>query len=293
MTDVTVVREIAPSARVAPTAKIGPFCVVGPDVTIGPRTVLTRRVSVTSYTAIGSDNVFENGCVLGSTPQDLKYGGSPTVLIIGHRNWFGRSVTAHVGTELGGYITYIGNDCVFHDGCHIAHDCYVYDRVQLGRGVMLAGHVRIDTGAVMGDSSGVHHFATIGKWSRVGPRTPVRRDVPPYTNYYSVNCGWTPPAVMGMHDAGIAAGTAGVDEQRELRYALGELFEDEAALQTKIEQLVNMGVEGEVADLCEFCQQSLQGIFGRHRELYRGQTPPEAEPLARHELVLRIGRGSS
>lgn len=87
---------------------------------------------------------------------------------------------------------------------------------------------------------------------------------------------WSPPAVRGVHEAGLAAAGLTAEEDRELRNALQDLFEDEAALQTKIEQLMNLGVEGEVAALCEFCLRSLRGLYGRFREVYRGKTPPEA-----------------
>ncbi len=290
MTDVTVVREIDPAARVSPEARIGPYCVIGPNVTIGPGTVLLRRVSVTGRTTIGSENFFEEGCVLGARPQDLKYEGSTTLLHIGHRNRFARAVTAHIGTEPGGFLTRIGDANVILDGTHIAHDCYLDNDVHLGRNVLLAGHIRIHDGAVIEDHAGLHHFVTVGTHARVGPRTPVRRDVPPYTNFFSEDDRSAPPAVSGIHEAGIAAANLAPDEEKELRRALQELFDDEAALQTKIEQLVNMGVEGEVAELCQFIQRSLQGIYGRHRELYRGKAPPEAEAYLPPELKAAVRR---
>ncbi|MFA6132692.1 MAG: acyl-ACP--UDP-N-acetylglucosamine O-acyltransferase [Phycisphaerae bacterium] len=276
MKDLTVIREIDASARVAAEATVGPFCVIGPGVTIGPHTVLTRRVSVSGRTIIGSANIIEEGCVLGSSPQDLKYAGSSTMLIIGHRNRFGPRVTAHIGTEAGGGLTRIGNDNLLLDGCHIAHDCFVDDHTVLGREVLLAGHVLVQSGAVVSDLAGAHHFTTIGRYARVGPRTPVRRDVPPFTNFCGEDHEKLPPAVRGVHENGMRAAKLSPGEEAELRKALRELFEDETALQTKIEQLVNMGVEGEAAALCEFCQHSLQGVYGRYRELLRGQMPPEA-----------------
>ena len=285
-----VIREIHPSARIAPDARIGPYCVIGPDVTIGPGSVLVRRVSVAGHTTIGSGNRFEEGCVLGAVPQDLKYKGEPTLLIVGHRNRFHQRVTAHIGTELGGYLTRIGDDNVFCDGCHIAHDCYVDDRTRLGCNVSLAGHIRVQTGAVIGDLAGVHHFTTIGRYARVGPQTPVRRDVPPYTDFYTEDHDRYAPAVRGLHEAGIRAARLDAEEEKELRRALSELFDDEEALQTKIEQLVNLGVEGEVAALCEFCQQSLQGLYGRHREIYRGKAPPEADRFLPPEFRAKIRR---
>lgn len=284
-----VMREIDPAARVAHDAKIGPYCTVGPNVTIGPGTVLERRVSVTGDVTIGSGNYFAEGCVLGCKPQDLKYRGGATLLMIGHRNHFGQDVTAHLGTEEGGWLTRIGDENILMAGCHIAHDCYVDDRTTLGRKVFLAGHIRVENGAVIEDMVGVVHFATVGRYARVCARTPVRRDVPPYTKFLGENHGASAPKVCGMHEAGIAAANISVGEQHELRWALQELFADESALQTKIEQLVNMGVEGEAAALCSFCQRSLQGIYGRHRELYRGISPPEAETYLPPQWLRRIG----
>ncbi len=279
MTDLRVLREIADSARVSPEAQIGLFCSVGPQTSIGPGTVLGRRVVVTDHTTIGSDNIIEEGCVLGAKPQDLKYRGSRTQLIIGDRNRFGRNVTAHIGTELGGGFTRIGSDVLLQEGSHVAHDCYVDDRAVLGPKVLLAGHVLVQTGAVIEELAGAHHFTTIGRFARVGKRTPVRRDVPPYTNFYSEDSDGAPPSVRGIHEQGIVLAGLKPLEQRELRRALTELFEDEAALATKIEQLVNLGVEGEVAALCGFCQRSLQGVYGRYREFFRNESPPEALEL--------------
>jgi len=289
MTIVTVTREIAPAARVSPEAQIGPFCVVGPDVTIGPGTVLLRRTCVVGHTAIGSNNVIGEGCVLGSTPQDLKYKGHQTFLLIGHRNRFGRAVTANIGTESGGFVTRIGDGNTFADRAHIAHDCYVDNDTRIGQSVLLAGHIRVHDGAVIEDMVGVQHFVTIGRHARVGSGTPARRDVPPFTSFYSENYDWSgPPAVRGVHEEGIAAANLDADEEKELRRALHELFDDETALQTKIEQLVNMGVEGEVAELCHFVQCSLQGVFGRHRELNRGKVPSEAETYLPPELKVVV-----
>jgi acyl-[acyl carrier protein]--UDP-N-acetylglucosamine O-acyltransferase len=146
----------------------------------------------------------------------------------------------------------------------------------------------VHSGAVIDDMAGIHHFVTIGRYARIGTRTPVRRDVPPFTNFFTEDYGWTPPSVRGIHEAGIKALGLGKDEEAELRRALNELFADEAALQTKIEQLENLGVEGEAAALCEFCQQSLQGKFGRIRESYRGQLPPEASDFIPAEMLAEI-----
>lgn len=291
MDDLQVIRDIAPTARVAPDARIGPFCVVGPDVTIGPGTTLVRRVTVIGRTSIGANNLVDERSVLGAAPQDLKYRGGRTLLIIGHRNRFGQGVTAHVGTEAGGFLTRIGNDNILDDNSHVAHDCYVDNSTRIGGNVHLAGHVRIHDGAVIQDMCGIHHFVTIGPHARVRTGTPVRRDVPPFADFASRDYDWScPPAVTGPHEAGVRAAALPPDEENELRHALQELFEDEAVLQTKIEQLVNIGVEGPAADLCRFCQESLRGPYGRRREMFRGQAPPEAKIHLPADIRPMIGR---
>ena len=292
MAEVRVVNEIDPSAQVAPDAVIGRHCVIGPNVMIGPGTALGDNVTVVGNTAIGSGNFIGEGSVLGATPQDLKYAGGDTLLIIGHRNRLGRRVTAHIGTEVGGYLTRIGDDNIFADDCHIAHDCYVDDRTTFGVNALLAGHIRVESGAVIGADSGVHHFVTIGRHACVGTHTPVKRDVPPYT-LFAVHPDKQVPSVQGIHAAGLAAANLSEEEQADLRRALAELFEDETALQTKIEQLVNLGVEGEVERLCEFCQHSLQGTFGRCREKFRAQLPPEAEQFLTPEQLAEARRALS
>ncbi len=292
MSEVEVVSEISPTARLAPDVKVGQYCSIGPQVVIGPRTVLGRRVCITGRTVIGADNVIEDGCVLGDLPQDLKYAGGATLLIVGDRNKLCRRVTAHPGTEMGGFLTRIGNDNVLDDCCHVAHDCYVDDRTYLGRSVMLAGHVRVNCGAMVEELSGAHHFTTIGEYACVKHGTPVRRDVPPFTVYGKRDSGKGAPAVTGINKKGISAAKMGRGEKRELRRALHELFDDEAALETKIEQLVSLGVEGRAAELCKFIQRSLQGVYGRSRERFRGQAPPEAAQYLPPEYHKLIGRRS-
>ncbi len=277
MSELTVMREVDSSAKISSDAYIGPFCVVGPDVSIGAGTRLQRRVIVSGWTTIGSDNIFSEGCVIGETPQDLKYTSEPSLLVIGDRNRFDRGVTAHIGTGGGGGLTRIGDDNVLSAGSHVAHDCFVDNGVYMGVSVLLAGHVRIEAGAVIEDFAGAHHFTTIGRYARVRLRTAVRRDVPPYTDFYSDNTDWKPPSIRGIHDAGVRSAHLDAQEELDLRQAMEELFADESSLQTKIEHLVNLGVEGDVAGLCEFCQLSLSGIYGRRRETLRGKCPPEAQ----------------
>jgi len=290
MPELAVIRDVAPEASIAADVTIGPYCVIGPGVSIGPGTRLRRRVTVTGQTTIGAENTFDDGCVIGCAPQDLKYRGGPTQLAIGNRNRFDKLVTAHIGTEEGGGLTRIGSDCVLMHGAHVAHDCFVDDEVHLGRHVQLAGHIRVERGAVIEAFAGVHHFSTIGRHARVRARTPVRRDVPPYTDFYSTNPDIQPASVHGIHRKGLWAARLAPLEEWELHRTLLELFADEWALQTRIEHLVNIGVEGEALKVCRFCQRSLSGPFGRYREALRGQPPPEVKAYYASSHTDNIGR---
>ncbi len=276
--ELTVISEIADEAKIAPDVRIGPCCVIGPDVTIESGTVLGCRVTVAGRTTIGGDNVIQDGCVLGVVPQDLKYHGKPTYLLIGDRNHFGPNVTAHVGTEVGGSLTRIGSDNVLEAGAHVAHDCYIDDRTYIGPAVLLAGHIRVETGAVIEEMVGVHHFTTIGRFSRVGPRTPVTRDVPPFTFFTSTGYYTSPPAVRGLHEQGLQDAGLSQSEADAVREAFKYLFEDKQGRIVKVRRMLTQADLVEpVRVLCESCLQSITERSGRYRERYRGKTPPEAQ----------------
>ncbi len=286
--ELTVLREIADGAQVDPTARIGEFCTIGPHVTIGPRTVLARRVAITGRTTLGADNVIHDGTVLGESPQDLKFYGRDTYLMIGDRNVLGPNVTAHVGTEMGGYLTRIGDDNLIDGSVHIAHDCYVDDGTRLEAGVLLAGHVRVETGATIKEITGAHHFTTIGQYSRVGARTPVRRDVPPFTYFSSRGYYTIPPTVLGVNEEGLdRAGLCEADKD-ELRRRIGHLFGEEDALRIKLGRIAVETSCQAVRYLCEFCRRSLDGAFGRCREAHRGRIPPEASQYLPADVLARI-----
>ncbi len=289
--DLTVLREIAETAHVHPDARVGPFCLVGPEASIGAGTVLGCRVTVIGRTTIGRDNLIGDGSVLGAAPQDLKFRGRPTYLILGDRNRVGPNVTAHVGTEAGGYLTRVGNDNLLAAGVHVAHDCYVDDHTRLEAGVLLAGHIRVEDGAVIEEKVGVHHFTTVGRFSRVISRTPIRRDVPPFTVFGSVGYYDTPATIRGVHEAGLAAAGLEEPQRQQLRQAVRQLFEDERALSVKVRAMLGQSdLPAAVRELCEFCRRSLEGHFGRYRETFRGKVPPEAARFLAPQVLAEAQR---
>ncbi|MRX50841.1 acyl-ACP--UDP-N-acetylglucosamine O-acyltransferase [Paracoccus sp. S-4012] len=171
---------IGDGARIGAGVTIGPFCVIGPQVRLGEGVVLKSHVVVEGDTEIGAGTVVYPFTTLGTAPQDLKYRGEASRLVIGARNRIREHVTMNPGTEGGGGLTQVGDDGLYMVGCHVAHDCRVGDRVILVNHVALAGHVEVGDDAIVGGLSGVHQFVRIGQGAMIGALSMVTADVIPY-----------------------------------------------------------------------------------------------------------------
>jgi UDP-N-acetylglucosamine acyltransferase len=167
-------------AQIDPTAVIGPFCLVGPDVIIGPDVELKSHVVVKGRTVIGEGTVVFSFAVIGEIPQDLKFKGEQSGLVIGKRNRIREHVTMNAGTEGGGGMTKIGDDCLFMAGCHIAHDAIIGDRVIIVNSAAIAGHCILEDDVIVGGLSCIHQFVRIGRGAIIGAVTMVTNDVIPY-----------------------------------------------------------------------------------------------------------------
>ena len=159
---------------------IGPYTVIGPNVEIGAGTVLQSHVNINGNTKIGSNNIIYPFASLGNEPQDLKFKGEETFLEIGNNNTIREYVTINPGTEGGGGLTKVGNNCLFMVSAHIAHDCMVGDNVIFANNVALGGHAHVDDKAIIGGNSAVQQFTRIGKSAMIGGMCGVVRDVIPY-----------------------------------------------------------------------------------------------------------------
>ena len=168
------------NAKIHSSVKIGPYSVIGPSVEISENVVIQSHVNITGNTIIGSGNKFYPFTSIGNEPQDLKYNFEKTSLIIGNNNKFREFVTVNPGTENGGGITRIGNDCLFMISSHIAHDCVVGNNVIIANNVPLGGHVNIGDNVIIGGNSAVQQFTRIGKMAMIGGMTGVLKDVIPY-----------------------------------------------------------------------------------------------------------------
>ena len=171
---------IDPKAKISDNVKIGPYSVIGPNVEIGEGTILQSHVNITGDTKIGLNNKIYPFASIGNDPQDLKFKGEETKLEIGDNNKIREYVTINPGTEGGGGITKIGNNCLFMVSAHIAHDCLVGDNVILANNVPLGGHAHVDDNAIIGGNSAVQQFTRVGKFAMIGGMCGVVRDVIPY-----------------------------------------------------------------------------------------------------------------
>lgn len=171
---------IEPGAKVDPSARVGPFCLVGPEVTLGPEVELKSHVVVTGNTEVGAGTVIFPFAVIGEIPQDLKFRGEASRLVIGERNRIREHVTMNCGTEGGGGLTKVGDDGLFMAGCHIAHDAMIGDRVIVVNSAAVAGHCVLEDDVIVGGLSGIHQFVRIGQGAIIGAVTMVTNDVIPY-----------------------------------------------------------------------------------------------------------------
>lgn len=161
--------------------KIGPFCHIGANVAIGDGTELMSNVTILSSTSLGKNCKVYPFAVLGGPPQDKKYSGENTALVIGNETIIREFVSIHRGTAEGGGITRVGNRCYIMTNVHVGHDCQIGDDVVLATGAGLAGHVSVGGGAIISGQTGIHQFCRIGQLAFVGGGSMVTRDVLPYS----------------------------------------------------------------------------------------------------------------
>lgn len=171
---------IEEGAQIDPSVKIGPFCLVGPEVVLKAGVELKSHAIVKGRTEVGEETVIFSFAVIGEIPQDLKFKGEASRLVIGKRNRIREHVTMNCGTEGGGGLTKIGDDGLFMAGCHIAHDAILGDRVIVVNSAAVAGHCIIEDDVIIGGLAGIHQFVRIGQGAIIGAVTMVTNDVIPY-----------------------------------------------------------------------------------------------------------------
>ncbi len=182
----TFPNKIHPTALVAAGAElglnvsVGPFSIIGEHVKIGAGTVIGPHVVIEGWTSIGERNQIGTGTIIGNPPQDLKFRGEESYVLIGDDNIIREYVTINRGTEGGGLITKIGNNNVIMTSVHVAHDVNIHNNVIISNGVGLAGHVIVEDWVTLGGLSGIHQFTQIGFMAIVGKMSAISKDIPPF-----------------------------------------------------------------------------------------------------------------
>ena len=168
------------NAKVSQTAEIGPYAVIGSGVEIHDEVEIHSHVNIVGDTKIGKGTKIFPFASIGTQPQDLKYKGEKSSLVIGNNNIIREYVTINPGTQAGGMITKIGNNCLFMISSHIAHDCQIGNNVVIANNVPLGGHVIVEDSVTIGGNSAVQQFTRIGRLAMVGGMTGVLKDVIPF-----------------------------------------------------------------------------------------------------------------
>lgn len=190
---------IDPSAQIDSAVEIGPWCQIGPNVKMGKGNVLHSHVVIDGWTTIGENNQFFPFAVLGKIPQDLKYKGEETHLVIGNNNTIRESATLNLGTVQGGGVTRVGDHNLLMAVTHLGHDCIVGNHCILANNTGLAGHVILEDWVTLGGQCGVSQFVKVGSHAYIGGQSGLDRSVPPFC----IAVGSRPTALLGANIVGL------------------------------------------------------------------------------------------
>jgi UDP-N-acetylglucosamine acyltransferase len=171
---------VSPKANLQEGIEIGPYSIIGPDVKIGKDTVIGPHVVIEGRTEIGEGCRIFQFASIGAVPQDLKFDGKETKVIIGNNNTIREFVTIHSATSADIGMTFIGNNNLIMAYCHVAHNCKLGNNIVMANAANLAGHIHVEDYAIIGGLSGVHQFTRIGCHSIIGGASAVVQDIPPY-----------------------------------------------------------------------------------------------------------------
>jgi UDP-N-acetylglucosamine acyltransferase len=224
------------NAELDSSVAISAHVVIGPHVRIGAGCSIGPGVVIEGYTTIGASNIIHAHATIGGIPQDKKYAGEPTELIIGNNNTFRECVTINVGTAQDTGITRVGSDNWIMAYVHIAHDCVIGDRTIMANATQLAGHVHVGDWAILGGMTAVHQYCRIGAHAMTGAGTVLLQDLPPY-----VMAQGYPATPHGLNSEGLKRRGFSTDDLLWLKRAYRALYRDGLKLdeaQTVIAKLV-------------------------------------------------------
>src|SRR5690349_8879839 len=232
---------IHPAARIDPTVKIGPYAVIGEEVTLAPR-VSVGPHAVIEFAEVGEACVIHAGAFVGTAPQDLKYRGERTKLILGPGCVIREAVTLNRGTAATGE-TKIGARCLFMAYSHVAHDCIIGSEVIVANSVAIAGHAEVGDGAVIGGLTGIHQFVRIGKLAMLGAGAMVPNDVPPFMLAWGDRARLNGLNLVGLRRRGYAS-----ESISALKQAYRDLFDSGLPFKEQVAALTQTATDPAVRE---------------------------------------------
>lgn len=254
---------VSDKASIGENVKVGPFCVVGEDVSIGDGCELISHVVVSGHTTIGSNNRIFPFATVGHEPQDLKFHGESSELVIGDNNTIRESVTINPGTEGGGMLTRIGNNNLLMAYAHVAHDCIVGNEVVMANNATLAGHVIVDDGAIIGGMSAIHQFLRIGRYSMIGGMSGIVKDIPPYC----LTAGGYRPGLAGLNLVGLRRRGFSNERIKVLKDIYRILLQGRGRIVGRMDEATRVaGDDVDARHLVEFVGSAERGITTHRRD---------------------------
>lgn len=246
---------VDPEATLAEGVQVGPYAIVGPNVVLGERTVVGPHALIQQDTEVGAGCVIAKGAVLGTDPQDLKYEGEETRLVVGEGTTIREYATLNRGTRAAGE-TVVGNNCLIMAYAHVAHDCIIGNHVIISNAVQMGGHVVIGDSASVGGIVAIHQFVRIGTHAFIGGGSRVPKDVAPYTLAAGI-----PLKLYGLNSVGLERRGFSEEAREQLKKAYKLLFGSQFNISQGIEKLRSEGPWGpEVEKLVSFIEASERGV---------------------------------
>ncbi|MDX2009264.1 MAG: acyl-ACP--UDP-N-acetylglucosamine O-acyltransferase [Myxococcaceae bacterium] len=247
---------VHPQARLHPSVEVGPYAIIGAAVKIGAGTTVGPHTVIEGDTTIGEKNRIFHHASIGAAPQDLKYAGEPTRLVIGDENQIREFTTLHIGTAGGGGVTRIGHKNLFMAYSHVAHDCVVANGCVLANSVALAGHVEVADFVILGGLSAVHQFTRIGKHAFIAGGSMVAMDVPPYCTAQGDRA-----ELAGLNTVGLSRHGMTEEQIGRVKDAYRILFRSKLGLNEAMTRLkAEHGGHSEIDHLLDFIASSKRGI---------------------------------
>jgi UDP-N-acetylglucosamine acyltransferase len=244
-------------AQLADGVSVGAYSVIGADVKIGVGTVIGSHVVIKGPTSIGKDNRIYQFSSVGEDPQDKKYASEVTRLEIGDRNTIREFTSLHRGTQQDHGITRIGNDNLFMAYTHVAHDCVIGDHVIMANGASLAGHVHLNSHAILGGFTLVHQFTQIGQYSFAAMGSAITQDIPPF-----IMVGGKPTRPHGINSVGMERNGICAEDIRLIRKAYKIIYKTNLRLEDAIEKIEVIAADSKpVSDMVSFLRNVTRGIL--------------------------------